>query len=420
MLLINTIKEILRLKKKLYDKEGVLNDELEHYKDLLSKVLPDEISGNIDINESMKIKGSFGQGRLSEVPWVAILDETITKSTQRGYYIVLLFHPKGEGVYITLNQGWKNIKEMSKETNYSAVELAKTLSIKLASYMDDTSDNYKPGPFEYFDTDQENEEIMKSDNPKGYSLATVLYKYYKFDEQGDFTEDDIIYDIKKFILYYRQIKNQVSEGYYNLLIQNLENIHEIKVVSEIQSKNKAVIVEDLKNKNFGKKKTKTTKRRIKDEDLQNALKEKGVLGKKGEEIVKEFFKDFIHNNIEIDKQDEFMKSIVIESEKAHGAGYDIKAFDLNEKNTVIEVFYEVKATKDKEGVSPFYISLNELFAMKEKRGQYKILRIFDIAGDPKIYIIDPYKQKDEYEDIEELLSENFKFESIGYKILGLK
>lgn len=114
-----------------------------------------------------------------------------------------------------------------------------------------------------------------------------------------------------------------------------------------------------------------------------------------------------------------MKSIVIENEIAHGAGYDVKAFDLNDTKIVKEIFYEVKATRDKDGTTPFFMSLNELFAMKEKRGQYKILRIFDIAGDPKIYIIDPYERKEKYQDIEELLSENFHFESIGYKILGL-
>lgn len=417
--MLNSIDEILLLKKKLYKQDELEKEELERYKELISKILPTEISSNIENKKSMKIKGSYGQGRLSEVPWVAILDTDITNSTQRGYYIVLLFHPEGEGVYITINQGWKNIKDMSKESDYNAVELAKTLSIKLANYMDSTSDVYEPGPFKYYEDERKNEEMMKNDNPKGYSLATILYKYYKFDDQRDFKEEDIIRDIKKYILYYRQIKNQVSVDHYNLLIQNLENIHESKVASEIPAEKKAVVVDGLKSINFGKEKTKTTSKRIKDRDLQNALKENGAIGKKGEEIVKEYFKDFVRNNVEDDKQEEFMKSIVIENEIAHGAGYDVKAFDLNDTKIVKEIFYEVKATRDKDGTTPFFMSLNELFAMKEKRGQYKILRIFDIAGDPKIYIIDPYERKEKYQDIEELLSENFHFESIGYKILGL-
>ena len=45
------------------------------------------------------------------VPWVTTFNTNITKSTQKGYYIVYLFHPEGKGVYLSLNQGWSEIKE---------------------------------------------------------------------------------------------------------------------------------------------------------------------------------------------------------------------------------------------------------------------------------------------------------------------
>ena len=44
------------------------------------------------------------------VPWVTTFNTNITKSTQKGYYIVYLFHPEGK-VYLSLNQGWSEIKE---------------------------------------------------------------------------------------------------------------------------------------------------------------------------------------------------------------------------------------------------------------------------------------------------------------------
>ena len=83
--MLNSIDEILLLKKKLYKQDELEKEELERYKELISKILPTEISSNIENKKSMKIKGSYGQGRLSEVPWVAILDTDITNSTQRGY-----------------------------------------------------------------------------------------------------------------------------------------------------------------------------------------------------------------------------------------------------------------------------------------------------------------------------------------------
>ena len=51
------------------------------------------------------IKGSIGNGRFASVPWIAIMDKKITKSTTKGIYIVFLFSEDGEKIYLTLNQG---------------------------------------------------------------------------------------------------------------------------------------------------------------------------------------------------------------------------------------------------------------------------------------------------------------------------
>ena len=41
--------------------------------------------------KDFKVEGSIGEGRMANVPWVAIFHRSVTTSAQHGYYIVLLF-----------------------------------------------------------------------------------------------------------------------------------------------------------------------------------------------------------------------------------------------------------------------------------------------------------------------------------------
>lgn len=53
-----------------------------------------------------KIEGSFGNGNIARVPWVAIFNRAVTTSAQKGYYIVLLFSQDMKSCYLSLNQGF--------------------------------------------------------------------------------------------------------------------------------------------------------------------------------------------------------------------------------------------------------------------------------------------------------------------------
>ena len=52
-----------------------------------------------------KIKGSIGQGRVTQCPWIAIMHVDETQTTQEGVYIVFLFSKDLGKIYITLAQG---------------------------------------------------------------------------------------------------------------------------------------------------------------------------------------------------------------------------------------------------------------------------------------------------------------------------
>lgn len=52
-----------------------------------------------------KIKSSIGQGRITQCPWIAIMNINETTSTQEGVYIVFLFSKDLKKIYLTLAQG---------------------------------------------------------------------------------------------------------------------------------------------------------------------------------------------------------------------------------------------------------------------------------------------------------------------------
>ncbi|WP_440217178.1 MrcB family domain-containing protein [Chromobacterium piscinae] len=64
-----------------------------------------EILKDAGRQDEFKVEGSFGNGNMARVPWVAIFNTKITKSAQDGYYIVLLFSEDLKSCYLSLNQG---------------------------------------------------------------------------------------------------------------------------------------------------------------------------------------------------------------------------------------------------------------------------------------------------------------------------
>ncbi|MGF2146361.1 MrcB family domain-containing protein [Vagococcus fluvialis] len=72
--------------------------------DMVKNQVPKKLE-ELLIADDYYIKGSIGNGQFASIPWIAIMNKKITKSTTKGIYIVFLFSEDGEKVYLTLNQG---------------------------------------------------------------------------------------------------------------------------------------------------------------------------------------------------------------------------------------------------------------------------------------------------------------------------
>ncbi|CAM4165842.1 DUF3578 domain-containing protein [Geobacillus stearothermophilus] len=128
------------------------------------------------------VKGSVGQGVWTDVPWVAVMDQEVTDSTQRGYYIVYLFSEDRRRLYLTLAQG-------VTETPRDEMERVKRDIRQLipAEERVRTDDDIRLG---------------ESKRAKDYERSVAAYIAYSFDDLP--SDEQLARDLKTMIGYYRQ------------------------------------------------------------------------------------------------------------------------------------------------------------------------------------------------------------------------
>ena len=76
-------------------------------KSILEAQLPNMFNKQPGIPNEYFVKGSIGEGVMTEHPWICFLDPDISqKSVRIGYYVSLLTRKDMQGFYLSLNQGW--------------------------------------------------------------------------------------------------------------------------------------------------------------------------------------------------------------------------------------------------------------------------------------------------------------------------
>ena len=96
----------------------------------------------IAAHPNLKVRASVGQGGWTKTPWIAILDDRLTTSTQRGIYIVFLIAEDLSVTYLTLIQGMTDlvsslgqrgaVEEMSNVAEVTRPQIAQILSNEFA------------------------------------------------------------------------------------------------------------------------------------------------------------------------------------------------------------------------------------------------------------------------------------------------
>jgi hypothetical protein len=143
------------------------------------------------------VTGSVGQGNWAFVPWIAIMNRSITVSTQRGYYIVYLFSEDMKRVYLTLAQG---VTETSKQDMLKIKDEIRQ-SIPAASKVRKHDNIY----------------LGESKKARDYALSTAVYIHYEFENMPG--ESDLIEDLEEMVNIYENFIS-IKEGSIPPVYQN--------------------------------------------------------------------------------------------------------------------------------------------------------------------------------------------------------
>lgn len=168
-----------------------LNDVLEQYVQakrqpftnhslgkLFRQTIPQLLKGLPFIPEGYKIQGSVGMGNWADVPWIAIMDQRVTTTTQHGEYLVYLFSENMDAVYITFMQGvTQPLNDMGKKAGYEYFR-KKVQEIRQLI------------PLDGFTKDDQIHLTNKGIG-ESYQVATVAYKKY---ERGAIPTDEVLID----------------------------------------------------------------------------------------------------------------------------------------------------------------------------------------------------------------------------------
>lgn len=165
---------------------------------------------NIEELKEFKIKGSIGNGRFADIPWVAIMDTNITETTTKGIDVVFLFSSDGENVYLTLNQG---------ATYFNEKKFKKSDIVKISNLIYKMLDSPES---KLIDID------LKSETSLGKSYETTTISGFKYEINNMPDSSKIKQDLIKLLNDYKLIKaifedNNNDVGQFYNYILNSEN-----------------------------------------------------------------------------------------------------------------------------------------------------------------------------------------------------
>jgi len=162
----------------------------------------------------------FGQGSMVHIPHIAVMRKDVTQSVQRGVYVVYLFDPINDRIFLTLNQGSPELSRLAQSSDVD--EKAAELLNKQADYyrgMPDSSDyGSMSGPWKAGSASLSGS-LRRAEN---YNNGTILHTDYTAESIG---EHEVVQELLGLVSIYDSFLDLTFEQ----LQFNLENKRAFKI-----------------------------------------------------------------------------------------------------------------------------------------------------------------------------------------------
>lgn len=189
----------------VYRKVRQNSDWRNSFRDIIAKDIPSLLTSCCSIKNPYFVVGSYGKGRWTGVPWIAVFDRRITTSATKGVYIVYLLNKDSKELYLTLNQGATDVvlgekdKEKHTFTGMAGSSSSRDLN-KLRQRSQSVRTMLDGTPFIY-------DQNIHTGAPN-YDAGTIFYKKYTLNNLP--AGEILVSDLKQMIQIYASYYDQLS------------------------------------------------------------------------------------------------------------------------------------------------------------------------------------------------------------------
>ncbi len=183
----------------VYDHVLSTGDWKNPFREIISKEIPKMLVPAAGLSTPYIVVGSYGKGRWTSVPWIAIFDSRITTTAQKGVYIVYLLNKEAKTLYLSFAiAATEMLSAQSTPDSPTFTNIVGRSSPRLRNALQKRVNEIRtvvPDP--YFRSDGG----IKT-GADGYDAGSVYYAEYKLDAFP--TGECLVDDLKMMLHLYKQ------------------------------------------------------------------------------------------------------------------------------------------------------------------------------------------------------------------------
>lgn len=323
-----------------------------------------------------EVESSVGHGNLGVIPWLAVMDKSVTDSATKGFYVVYLFSRSAKKLYLTIALG-----SFQFETIYGRNNACLEKISDAKKRFQQLFDHLKPDNIVNNINLVEDEEVFE-EPIKGTSrfLVSSFEKgvcYAKEYDVQNIETYDLDKDLKEFLTSYDEIINDPQAENLDIIVESSLKIEKSTSL-------------DYQIPNYKKRDRAENKRKV---SIVHVAKQKRrtqqskKIGTAGEEHVYEY---------EFNKLKKLNRKDLANKIQRHYANNEYPGYDITSYNELgEEIYIEVKSTSGKV-INSVEITENEWRAASAKYNKYYIylvsnaltkdIKIIEMINNPKLLV----------------------------------